>query len=259
MADRSQERSLEYGIGLAHGPGMFFPSRRGKFSFQRLRHQLRKGFFWAAVGGLFCTFAGLVSYPFLGTIVRRLIASRDVSMADGSDNGSTGNQEDLAVIEALQLLPQDYVVLTNLMLPDSDDNIDHLVMGPTGPFIIESENYSTEVTCLGDEWSVHGRKIHSLSQQVKRNAAAIKNFLTPVFIERRARVPTVVPLLVFINPNGRLTVNQPTLPVLRLAALAQFIAGGNPANVNTPASSELNLAIVRQLQLLQRMPNQLFP
>ena len=114
-----------------------------------------------------------------------------------------------------------------------------IVIGPTELFVIKTENYSTEVTCLGDEWSVNGRKIHSLSQQVKRNAAAIKDFLTPVFAERRSRVPTVVPLLVFINPNGRLVVNQPTVPVLRLAELAEFIAGGTPTNIHTPASSEL--------------------
>lgn len=114
----------DYGIGLAYGVDMFFWSRREKFNLQCLQYQLRRGSFSAAVGGLLCTFAGLVCYPFLGTFVRRLIASRDASMANGSDNGSTVNQEELAVLEALQLLPKDYLVLTNLMLLDGDDNVD---------------------------------------------------------------------------------------------------------------------------------------
>jgi len=40
--------------------------------------------------------------------------------------------------------------MNDLMLPDDKGNVDHLVMGPNGLFVIETKNYSTFVNCLGD-------------------------------------------------------------------------------------------------------------
>lgn len=163
----------------------------------------------------------------------------------------------MAVTDALKFLPHDYVLFNDLMLPDGKGNVDYLVMGPNGLFIIETKNYSTYVECLGDEWFVNGQKIHSLSKQAKHNAIAIRNNLTAVFADQGCRIPFVTALLVFVNGNGRLSIKKPTLHVLRSSQLAKFIARYNSARPRSIASPELRQAIVHHLHLLQQQPDRL--
>lgn len=186
----------------------------------------------------------------------RLYPLANSRLASGSRESP---DDESAIIEALQSLPDDYVMLSDLVLPDNDDNVDYLVMGSRGLFVIETENYSTEVKASGDDWFVNGRKIHSLSRQVQRNAAAIKNNLTPIFRDRHLRSPTVTPLLVFVNPEGHLGITKPTVPVLRPQAVVPFIAEHKNADAATLSSQEIKLAIVRRLRLLQRMPKEFVP
>lgn len=121
------------------------------------------------------------------------------------------------------------------MLPDGRGNVDHLVMGPNGLFAIETKNYSTIVKCSGDDWFVNGKKIRSLSKQAKRNAIAA--------------------LLVFVNGNGRFSIKNPTVPVLRSSELAEFIAWYNSARPPSITSPKLRRAIVHHLHLLQQKPD----
>ena len=120
-------------------------------------------------------------------------------------------------------------------MPDGKGNVDHLVMGPNGLFAIETKNYSTFVKCSGDDWFVNGKKIRSLSKQAKRNAIAA--------------------LLVFVNGNGRFSIKNPTVPVLRSSELAEFIARYNSARPPSITSLKLRRAIVHHLHLLQQKPD----
>jgi Nuclease-related domain len=52
----------------------------------------------------------------------------------------------------------DHVLFNDLTLSDSRGNVDHLVIGPNGLFVIESKTYSGYVKCFGDTWYVNGRK-----------------------------------------------------------------------------------------------------
>jgi hypothetical protein len=123
--------------------------------------------------------------------------------------------------------------------------------------VIETKNYSTFVRCYGDDWYVNKWKTHSLSKQAKRNAIAIKQSLTAVFAEQQARMPFVNALLVFVNGNGRLDINRPTIPVLRSSDLANFIEKHNPRSAPSLTSPELTRAIVHHLQSLQQHPDKL--
>lgn len=163
----------------------------------------------------------------------------------------------MAITEALKDLPDEYVLLNDLMLPDGKGNVDHLVMGPNGLFVIETKNYSTFVNCLGDEWFVNGEKIRSLSKQAKGNAVAIRNNLAAVFADQGSRLPFVIALLVFVNGNRRLSIKNPTVPVLRAPELARFIARYNSARPPSITSPELRRAIVHHLHQLQQKPNKL--
>ena len=165
-----------------------------------------------------------------------------------------GKAGELAVTDALKALPNEYVLLNDLMLPDGRGNVDHLVIGPNGIFVIETKNYSGYVSCWGDRWYVNRREIGSLSKQAKRNAMAIKNSLEGVFREYHARIPWVDPILAFTNPSGRLNIKNPTIAVLRSAELVAFISRYRAASSQPIATPELNRAIVHRLHLLQRQP-----
>jgi nuclease-like protein len=157
------------------------------------------------------------------------------------------------VTRALCRLPDEYVLLNDLMLPDGKGSVDHLVIGPRGLFVIETKNYGGTVKCERDDWFVNGQKIGSLSRQAKRNAMAIKANLEKVFIEHKSKMPFVNALV--FTKRGRLNVNQPTVPVLRSYELARFIRNCE-SNGRRPDcfSSELTRAIVHHLHSLQRHP-----
>jgi hypothetical protein len=74
------------------------------------------------------------------------------------------------VAEALEAFSNEYVVLTDLVLPDSKGSIDKLLVGPNGLFVIETKKYSGFVTCDEDRWFLNGQPLRSLSKEVKRNS-----------------------------------------------------------------------------------------
>ena len=144
------------------------------------------------------------------------------------------------------------------MLPDGKGNVDHLVIGPSGLFVIETKNYSGNVKCDRDDWFVNGQKIRSLSRQAKRNAMAIRANLEKVFVEQQSRIPFVNALIVFTSRRGCLNLNQPTVPVLRSFELARFIRNHESNDRRTECfSSELTRSIVHHLHLLQQKPDDL--
>lgn len=55
----------------------------------------------------------------------------------------------------LRKLPADFVVMHDLAIPGSKANIDHLVVGPTGVFVVDSKNYRGKITenKAGELWS----------------------------------------------------------------------------------------------------------
>jgi hypothetical protein len=47
-------------------------------------------------------------------------------------------------------LPEGFVVFHDLHVPGSPANIDHLVVGPTGVFVVDSKAYTGTLTAGGD-------------------------------------------------------------------------------------------------------------
>jgi Nuclease-related domain len=234
-----------------------FSLRRGeKFAADYVRRRPTLGYMWVAVAVLVCAVMTWAYYPILGMITAGVIAWRSVANLEGSDKRAAGKQLEFPVSEALRALPDDFVVLDDLILPESQDNVDHFVVGPNGLFVIEAKNYSSEVKSRGDDWFVTDQKIHSLSQQVKRNAAAVENHLAPLFAKNKLRRPTVVPVLAFVNRNSQLRIEKPTVAVLRSSQIADFIASYKREKLQT-ISPELKRAIVLRLLPLQRIPDQL--
>jgi hypothetical protein len=75
------------------------------------------------------------------------------------DRWLRGAQGERATAEVLARLPRRFVVGHDLVIPASRSNIDHLVIGPTGVFVIDSKAYRGRVRVRGrsvwaGEWQV---------------------------------------------------------------------------------------------------------
>jgi len=168
-----------------------------------------------------------------------------------------GKQGESAVVAALTVLPNDYLLLNDLVLPEGKGNVDHLLIGPTGLFVIETKNYKTRVKCVGDQWFVNGFRVKSLSRQVKRNAVMVRDNIQQVCRDHGARTPFVNPLLVFVRPNSRLMLETPTVPVLTAGQLAGYIQNYQPPDRNQAVRQpnalphEVIHAIVHRFHYLQ--------
>lgn len=129
-----------------------------------------------------------------------------------------------------------YSLINDVGLPDGYGNIDHVIIGPTGVFVIETKNYAGKVVCHGDDWSHQSPnrkrrpwdRMHfdmgSPSRQAKRNAMRIRRVLESIdtFWSKDNWVDGI---LVFPNPAVHLEIHGPTVPVMRLKELRTFITG----------------------------------
>ena len=121
-------------------------------------------------------------------------------------------------------LSDDYFLLNDLHLRNGGGDIDHIVLGPNGIYVLETKNWSGEISCHGDEWQRAGKSNFkgSPSLQVKRNAAKIKRIIdsSPSLKSLGIWVEGIV---VFTNNHATLHLNNPTVSILKLSQLPNHI------------------------------------
>ena len=86
-------------------------------------------------------------------------------------SGAEGERRTGAILERL---PNGYVVLHDLRLPGGRGNIDHVVIGPTGVFNIETKNYKHGIVIKGRVPRTNGRKLDKVVDQARRQASALR-------------------------------------------------------------------------------------
>jgi len=151
-------------------------------------------------------------------------------------NYRKGIQGEKSVIEALSHLSDEYYLINDVKFESLRGNIDHIVIGPNGIFVIETKNYSGRIICEGDEWVrcygfIFPREydIGSPSKQVKRNAVRVKEIIESSGILKDKRV-WVEAIVVFTNPDVELEVINPTVPVLTVDKLCEYIKNKKTSN-----------------------------
>lgn len=160
------------------------------------------------------------------------------------------------VVDSLQELGGTYYLLNDIKFSDTYGNIDHILLGPNGIFVIETKNYTGKVICKGDEWIRHyegGMKISmkgrpywvedryydlkSPSKQVKRNAVKIKYIIEDSNIFKKGLKIWVEGIIVFTNPNVDLQLTNTTVPILRVSQLYDYVK--NKKSIHKFSSQEL--------------------
>jgi hypothetical protein len=128
-------------------------------------------------------------------------------------------------------LSDEYSLINDVTLDNGYGNIDHIILGRNGIFVIETKNYAGKIACDGDKWSSqHNGKFNRLlhydlgspSKQAKRNATRVKRVIKRLAIFKSKNI-WVNGVLVFANKNVQLQIRNPTVPVLRSTQLPNFI------------------------------------
>lgn len=182
----------------------------------------------------------LVVLPFFlyGSIIALVIALVFLSRNSSWKKGIAGEKE---VTMALQELDNSYYLLSDVVLYPKHGNIDHIVLGQNGIFVIETKNYKGEIGCKEDEWYLltypakkrgSGRRkrpvkkpLPSISKQAKRNATTLKNFIEKYIEEANLKTHQIEVncILTFVDPDLELKLRKPSVDVLRLFELPEFI------------------------------------
>jgi hypothetical protein len=140
-------------------------------------------------------------------------------------SGAKGEEK---VAKSLKALRGRYHVFHDVMLPGKRGDIDHVVVGSNGVFVIETKNNNDAISCSGDSWSQwktgkkggdYRGKLGSPSKQAKRNAALLGSL-----IGRRLHIRLYVnALVVFANEKAVLNLKKLTVSVLKPQEVCDFI------------------------------------
>jgi len=172
-----------------------------------------------------------------------------LALVSGAGTWGIGAEGEETVAQYLNVLGHPYRVIHDVVLPEIGGNIDHIILGPNGIFVIETKNHNGFITCNGDYWTqrkVGQRgtpylgKIGCPSKQVKRNAISLRNLIR----DRLGINLYVNCAIVFTNKDAVLSIKSPTVEVLKPNELCEFIKTHNSwSNLTDKELEELEAAI----------------
>ena len=76
------------------------------------------------------------------------------------------------------------MLLHDLRIPNTRANIDHVVIGPPGVFVVETKSYGGRIRVRSGELVVNGRRRTGVVDQVTRQAAVVSSALEDVHVGR---------------------------------------------------------------------------
>lgn len=168
----------------------------------------------------------------ISIILGFMLLAVGISYFVSASHYKAGIEGEKAVAEALEQLDDSYYLINDIMA-GAMRNIDHVLMSTKGIFIIETKNYTGDVRCDGNRWRKKGRRrlyeIPSVSKQANFNAHYLSNL-----IRRKLNLSIqVMPICVFTNEGVELKLRKPTVPVLRLHELVEFVREAPPMTTLT--------------------------
>jgi Nuclease-related domain/TadE-like protein len=124
-------------------------------------------------------------------------------------------------------LPEEYVLINGLKLPRGAGDIDHLVVGPSGVFLLETKTMAGRIVCepdgswkrtkVGRAGTPYAAYIGDPAAQVQRNIFAVRDSLRTHLPGLFRRPPLWIEgLVVFPHPRTELDVEHSRVPAMRL-------------------------------------------
>ena len=166
---------------------------------------------------------GLLDEILLGLLIAPALASYYYVRQYHLYNGGWQGEKQVAKLLSSSLGDEFYLI-NDLYLHGGGGDIDHIVLAPGGVFVLETKNWSGHTTINGDEWHRAQKRSFKAnpSNQVKRNTAKIRAILdnSPL----RSLGIWVEGIVVITNKHAILHLNSPSVPVLRLAQVSEYIS-----------------------------------
>lgn len=129
------------------------------------------------------------------------------SKSNSDNSWAKGLHGENTVFKYLNTLPKDYYVFHDVTLPKKKGNIDHVVIGPNGVFVIETKNYSGKFCIKYLKWYYFRNGEYRESKynpvpQLLNN----KNDLNIFLDNRRINTNnvTLTPIVAFVNPDFKI-------------------------------------------------------
>lgn len=156
------------------------------------------------------------------------------AMAGGRDAiRNTGALGEDYTLRALSSLPDNYTIFNQIDVPDERSRtgsreLDFIVCGPNGVFIIESKNHNGNITgCEADDkWTVHkvGRGGTPYSSSVRNPVRQVKGqvFVLNKYLQSQRLNPWITGIVSFSSNNDTSAIES-TVPVIGSATLAEFV------------------------------------
>lgn len=94
------------------------------------------------------------------------------------------------------LVERGYLHMSDRALPDSDANIDALLIGPAGVIVVDIKNWDGKLEVSGRDFHQNGRRRNSEVENMRRQAVAIAGILDRLGDDR----PPVHPAICFVGP-----------------------------------------------------------
>ena len=141
--------------------------------------------------------------------------------ADAWGIGAIGERK---TAKALSRLDSNYRILHDRKIRGRKSNIDHIVIGPTGIFAIETKNVKGRVTLQGGHLMVGGRKRDPYIEEAWREADAVQDALAPVMASLGKEVAPIICFHRAELPWGRSSVQS--VPLVGTRGLRKLIAKG---------------------------------
>ncbi len=170
-------------------------------------------------------------------------------------SGLTGQRK---VEETLSVLDDSYTLINNLSLPFKNCDIDHVLIGPKGVFLLETKHYKGEVSCIGDRWEyqkigrnggVYRGYISNPSRQLKRNIWELKTYLDKKSKKMLYQISFpfwIQGVVVFTNEDVLVRTKDETVLIVTLDQLVDFIKSYK----NEPLQSKEIINIVKMFKEL---------
>ena len=133
------------------------------------------------------------------------------------------------VANYLNLLPECYLVFNDVKFPGSYGNLDHVVIGPNGIFVIETKNYKGFYIIKDKEWYYKGKYTQKArsqpGKQVITNSMSLRNF----FIDNNVNMEGVWidSIVTLINNNFKIKQKPRHYNVLSPSIIPKFIQNSN--------------------------------
>jgi hypothetical protein len=143
-------------------------------------------------------------------------------------------------------LPQEYVLFNGLSLPRGAGDIDHLVVGPTGLFLLETKTMAGRIICEADgTWrrtrtgragAEYSAYIGDPAAQVQRNIFSVRQALRRRLPALLVRVPLWIEgMVVFAHPETSLEASASRIPAVVLGDAVPRITSHTPRRRLEPA------------------------